>query len=184
MCEVRLSSTRGCGAKVMPPSPFPGNGTTGGVALSCYSRASSGYRVLRAARPRGRPRSVDRECAGRNAISVKAVEPRQATNFCGGRACMKDRLNSGHAKATFTSLKEVGTTGVRDHGMYTRLVTECLRSAFVFVGSRAEAKRPWLKVEQQGRNAKLSTILPAEVRCPRSSDEAQETGWSEGGHGE
>ena len=38
----------------------------------CYYRAdSSWYQVLRVAVSRGTPRSVDRECAGRNASSVK-----------------------------------------------------------------------------------------------------------------
>ena len=41
-------------------------------------------RVLRVVSPRGGPRSVDRGCAGRNATSVKEIEPRQSTNFrCG-----------------------------------------------------------------------------------------------------
>ena len=124
--------------------------------------------------------SVDRDCAGRNATSVKVVEPRQSCPFRGGRARTSDRLNSGHAEAASALLFGVGTTGVQDHSMYRRLVTERKRSA----PSRTEAKRPWSRANGQGVMSKSGAILRAEVRCPHSSGEAGQLPWSEGGHGE
>ena len=181
MCVVKLTPTSGCGrADEARTSPVCENRATVGAASCCYHRALSQYRVLRAVPPRGGPRSVDRDCAGRNATSVKDVEPRQSSNFRGGRARMADRLNSGHAKSTPASRKGKGTTGVQDHGMYRRLVTERKRSVL----SRTEAKRPWSRANGQGVMSKSEAILRAEVRCPHSSGEAGQLPWSEGGHGE
>ena len=181
MCEVKLSSTRGCGsADEARTSPSWGNRATVDAAIGCYHRALSQYRVLRAVPSRGGPRSVDRDCAGRNATSVKDVEPRQTVHFRGGRALIGDRLDSGHAKATPAPFDGRGTTGVQDHGMYRRSMAEHLRSA----GSRVEAKRPWPRASKQGLTPKSKATLSAEVRCPHSSDEAGQRPWSEGGHGE
>lgn len=66
-----------------------------------------------------------------------------------------------------------------DHGMYSRPTSKRERSA----QSRAEAKRPWLRDVRQGLKAESASILSAEVRCLRSSDEAGQCPWSEGGHG-
>src|SRR5919108_5851527 len=58
-----------------------------------------------------------------------------------------------------------GATGVRGHGMYTRLVTEHERSR----RSRANAGGPRPRVGEQGPKAKLApTILRREVRCVHS----------------
>jgi hypothetical protein len=64
--------------------------------------------------------------------------------------------------------------------MYGRPTAERERSA----ESRVEAPRPWPRGVRQGVNAESAPILPAEVRYPRSSDEAGQRPWSEGGYGE
>jgi hypothetical protein len=64
--------------------------------------------------------------------------------------------------------------------MYRRPAAKRERSA----ASRAEANRPWLRAAGQGVKAESAAILAAEVRCPRSSDEAGQLRWSKGGHGE
>ena len=46
------------------------------------------------------------------------------------------------------------------------------------------APRPRLRDARQGVNAESASILSAEVRCLRSSDEAGQCPWSEGRHGE
>lgn len=137
------------------------------------------YRVLRVAPSRGGPRSVDRDCAGRNAdAGVKGLSPDKPhlpwwpSRYGRGQ-------NTDRAKAALT-LKRVGTTGVLDHGMYRRPTSKRERSA----PSRVEGRRPWPRAVRQGVNAELAAILRAEVRCPRSSDEAGQCRWSEGGHGE
>ncbi len=136
------------------------------------------YRVLRAAPSRGGPRSVHRDCAGCNAeADVKGLSPENhsvpwwPSRYDRGR-------NTGRAKAALALW--AGTTGVLDHGMYRRPAAERERSA----ESRAEAPRPWPRGVRQGLNAESASILTAEVRCPRSSDEAGQLRWSQGGHGE
>ena len=135
----------------------------------------SQYRVLRAAVPRGTPRSVDRNCAGRNATSVKGLSPDKQL-FPWWPSYYED------AKATpeATLVVAAGTTGVRDHGMYRRPAAERLRSA----RGRAATTGPGPRVEGQGVAAKFATIPRAEVRCLHSSDEAGQHPWSEGRHGE
>lgn len=136
------------------------------------------YRVLRAAPSRGGPRSVHRDCAGRNAeAGVKGLSPdKHAVPWWPSRYGRGQ--NTGRAKAAPTL--RVGTTGVLDHGMYRRPMAERERSA----ESRVEVPRPWPRAAWQGVNAESAAILTAEVRCPRSSDEAGQFRWSEGGHGE
>ena len=56
-------------------SPARGNRLRPGAAKSCDRADASRYRVLREVLSRGSPRSVDRECAGRNASSVKVSSP-------------------------------------------------------------------------------------------------------------
>ena len=177
MCEVRLSSASGCGSVAMThSSPVRGNRATEGAAFSCDLRALSRYRVLRGA-SRGALRSVDRECAGRNATSVKDVEPRQsARSVVAERVCQRQ----GNLLSEGSTSREAGTTGVQDHGMYTRQVAVRLRSAAMWAAS----SRPRPITEGQGLRPKSPGMSSAEVRCPHSSDEAGQLRWSEGGHGE
>jgi len=165
MCEVRLSPTGGCGsADEAPTSPVCGNRATGGAASRCDLRAPSQYRVLRSP-PRGGGRSVDRDCVGRNATSVKGVEPRQS--LCSVVAEQASTRPEYWSREGSTSHK-AGTAGVQDHSMHRRPVTEHLRSA----RSRAEAQRPWLQAKGQGPRPKSKAILRAEGRCLHCSEEA------------
>ena len=184
MCEVRLSPASGCGSVATTrSSPVRGNRATGGAAFGCDSRALSRYRVLRAASPRGGPRSVDRECAGRNATSVKDVEPRQSARSVVAERVWMDRGNS--ASEGSTSLT-AGTTGVQDHSMYTRQVAVRLRSA----APLADSSRPKPATDEEGLRPDFPAMTSAEVRCPRSSEQMGQrpsggaVPSSEGGHGE
>lgn len=58
------------------------------------------------------------------------------------------------------------TTGVLDHGMYTRPVAERERSAW-----SATNTRPRSRASEQGVTSKFKAILRAEVRCFHSSEE-------------
>ena len=177
MCEVRLSSASGCGAvERRSSSPVRENRATEGAALSCDSRALSRYRVLRGA-SRGALRSVDRECAGRNATSVKDVEPRQSVrSVVAEHVCEMpgNRLSEG------STSRKTGTTGVQDHSMYTRQVAVRLRSAATLVVS----PRPKPATDEEGLRPNFPVMTSAEVRCSHSSDEAGQRPWSEGEHGE
>jgi hypothetical protein len=184
MCEVRLSSASRCRSVATTRlSPARGNRATGGAAFSCDSRALSRYRVLRAASPRGGPRSVDRECAGRNATSVKAVEPRQS-----GRFVVAEHVSTrpGNRLSEGSTSREAGTTGVQDHSMYTRQVAVRLRSA----APLAVSPRPKPAPDEEGLRPNFPVMTPAEVRCPRSSEQTGQRSSggflpsSEGGHGE
>jgi hypothetical protein len=177
VCEVRLSSASGCsGVDEAQPSPIRGNRAIEGAALSCDLRALSRYRVLRGT-SRGVLRSVDRECAGRNARSVKDVEPRQTRrSVVAERVCPRpgNRLSEG------STSRKAGTTGVQDHGMYTRQVAVRLRSA----ASLVDSPRPRPATDEEGLRPNFPAMTSAEVRCSHSSDEAAQRPWSEGGHGE
>jgi hypothetical protein len=177
MCEVRLPSACGCvSADEARASPARGNRAYGGAAFSCDSRALSRYRVLRGA-PGGALRSVDRECAGRNATSVKDVEPRQSALSVVAELVCSDRGNpAGEGNTSRTA----GTTGVQDHSMYTRQVAVRLRSAAPLVDS----PRPRPATDEEGPRPNFPVMTLAEVRCSRSSDEAGQLPWSEGEHGE
>ena len=59
------------------------------------------------------------------------------------------------------------TTGVQDHGMYTRPAAERERSA----RSRTTAVPPRSRASEQGVMPKFKATLQAEVRCSRSSEE-------------
>ena len=177
MCEVRLSSASGCGgADEALPSPVRGNRATEGAAHRCDLRALSRYRVLRGA-SRGALRSVDRECAGRNATSVKDVEPRQTHS-----SVVAERVwpSPGNRLSEGSTSRKAGTTGVQDHGMYTRQVAVRLRSAASLVAT----PRPKPATDEEGLRPNFPATTLAEVRCSRSSDEAGQLRWSEGGHGE
>ena len=178
MCEVRLSSASRCEAVVRrPSSPVRGDRATGGAAFSCDSRALSRYRVLRAASPRGGPRSVDRECAGRNATSVKDVEPRQSA-----RSVVAEHVSTspGNRLSEGSTSREAGTTGVQDHSMYTRQVAVRLRSAAPLVDS----PRPRPVTDEEGLRPNFPAMTLAEVRCLHMRLEAGQRPWSVGRHGE
>lgn len=114
------------------------------------------YRVLRAAVSRDIPRSVHRDHAGRNATSVKGLSPDKQSNFCGGRASMWTRRQ--HRNTQWVS----GTTGVRDHGMYGRLIQE--------LGRTARNGRNPLNI-RQGIMAKSDVTFPVVVRRLNCSEE-------------
>jgi hypothetical protein len=129
------------------------------------------YRVLRKT-SRGVLRSVNRDCAGRNATSVKDVELRKTFfSVVAEQLCIRE----GNTHFSW----EVGATGVQDHSMYKRLMSKRERS----VSCRADVKRLWPRVGVQGLKTKPLTICETEVRCLHSSDEAGQFPWSEGGHG-
>jgi hypothetical protein len=165
MCVTRLLLTSGCGNRETgQPSPASGN-TFGSL-----------YRVLRGS-SRGALRSVDRECAGRNAISVKGSSPDNQTVWWWPSQYEEAKAAS-NATRTLSRvaprvLAERGqrlafdTTGVQDHGMYTRPAAERERSA----RSRTTAVRPRSKASEQGVMPEFKAILLAEVRCARSSEE-------------
>lgn len=166
MCVTKLPSTSGrTTAERQRRRPAP-------------QKTHCGYRVLREAPSRGGPRSVHRDCAGRNAeAGVKGLSPdKHAVPWWPSRYGRGQ--NTGRAKAA--SALWAGTTGVLDHGMCRRPTAKRERSA----ESRAVTPRPWPRAERQGVNAESTAILTAEVRCPRSSDEAGQLRRSEGGHGE
>lgn len=183
MCEVRLSPASGSEAvERRSSSPARGNGATGGAASCCDSRALSRYRVLRVASPRGDPRSVDRECAGRNARSVKDVEPRKTVcSVANQREVVAEHVwkSPGNRLSEGNTDRKVGTAGVQDHSMHTRQVAVRLRSAASLVVS----PRPKPATDEEG----LRPNFPA--MALQKSDalivvEAGQRRWSEGGHGE
>jgi len=140
-------------------SPVRGNRDEAGSAIGCDLPRTSRYRVLRAARSRGRPRSVDRECAGHNALCVKGSSPvRPAFPWWPSVYAA--------AKAASTGSLAVGTTGVLDHGMYTRLMSEPGRSP------RGGAHQSQCSLAGgQGCNAKSAASAQGEVRSGHSSKE-------------
>jgi hypothetical protein len=168
MCVTRLLLTSEC------RSGKPGR------SLASGNTERSLYRVLRAALPRGSPRSVDRECAGRNASSVKGSSPDKhavtwwPSQYEEAKAVSKgprDRVRSAEVSPSGRTLQRrpFGTTGVQDHGMHTRPTAERERSVL----SRANAVRPRLRVSGQGVTSKSKTILGTDVRCSRSSEEVE-----------
>ncbi len=126
--------------------------------MSCDLRRPSRYRVLRGL-SRGSLRSVDRECAGRNASCVKGLSP------------VKRHLpwwpsESNDREGSIGCRKTVGTTGVLDHGMYTRLVSELGRSL------RGGAQhRQCSLADGRGVAAKFVASARGEVRSRHSSEE-------------
>jgi len=140
-------------------SPVRGNRDEAGSAIGCDLPSRSRYRVLRAARSRGRPRSVDRECAGRNALCVKGSSPVRLLVTWWPSVYRA-------AKATSTAHKAVDTTGVQDPGMYTRLVSEPGRSP----RGGAHPSQCFLAAGQ-GESAKSAVSARGEVRSGHSSKE-------------
>ena len=132
-----------------------------GAASSCDQRpVPSRYRVLREALSRGSPRSVDRECAGRNASSVKVSSPVKHI-----RSVVAEHVCS--SEGSIDGLRAVDTTGVQVLGMYTRLVSEPGRSP------AGEAQRMSLRfiAQGQGVTAKSWVSAAGEIRSRRSSEE-------------
>jgi hypothetical protein len=136
-------------------SPACGRTQTASPRLA---RASQ-YRVLRVALSRGSPRSVDRECAGRNASSVKVSSPEKHS---------VPWWPSKYAAAKATSAMDfAGTTGVQVHSMYTRPMSEPGRS----VWGVAQNVSPRHSAGEQGLTAKPQVSAQAEVRSRHSSEE-------------
>ncbi len=165
MCVTKLLLTSGCSDRATgAPSPASGN-TFGSL-----------YRVLRGS-SRGALRSVDRECAGRNASSVKGSSPDNQvfpwwpSQYEEAKAASRaTRVPAGTAPRLLTERGQRlarDTTGVQDHGMSTRPAAERERSA----RSRTTFVRPRSRADEQGVTPKFQAILPAEVRCARSSGE-------------
>jgi len=166
MCVTKLPLTSGCGPK--------------GSSPVCGNIFGSQYRVLRAVPSRGGPRSVDRKCAGRNASGVKGLSSDKQTvlwwpsHYEEAKAIStgpRARVRAAMVGASRRTLQRrpVGTTGVLDHGMYTKPTAERERSAS---GWTLE-KRPRSSVSEQGVMSEFKTIPGAEVRCSRSSGEVE-----------
>jgi hypothetical protein len=119
------------------------------------SSSSALYRVLRGGRQRPQ-RSVDRKTTGRNAS--EAIEPRQIS-----RVCVLSQYCNGEGNIANPRIGE--HSGVRVHGMRSRLVRELGRSPTVSHRGPGRCKSEELKYlpEQYG-----------EVRCFRSSDEVRQ----------
>jgi hypothetical protein len=137
------------------------------------------YRVLRGA-PRGVRRSVNRECAGPNAKSVKGsspdnqVVPWWPSQYEEAKATPTDHRFHFRSVAYASSDRarpchQIGTTGVQDLGMYTRPAMERERSA------RGRIQTfPGCRVGGQGiMHESMPTIPRAEVRCVHSSGEVE-----------
>ncbi len=126
--------------------------------MGCDPLKTSPYRVLRGL-SRGRLRSVDRECAGRNASCVKGSSPvKLLLPWWPSESTNREGNIEGHST--------VGTTGVIDHGMYTRLMSELGRSLRGGVHLRQDSS-----VAGQGLIAKPAASARREVRSRHSSVE-------------
>lgn len=118
------------------------------------------YRVLRGP-SRGGLRSVNRNPAGRNAISVKVLSPVKKlspwwpSNYLAAKA-----TSESHTTRVIS-----GTTGVRVHGMLERLLMEPRRSL--------ESRSRLSKQFRQDVMIKSEHILSKEVRCFHSSGEVR-----------
>ena len=164
MCVTKLLLTSGGGGRATSRrSPASGN-TFGSL-----------YRVLRGS-SRGALRSVDRECAGRNAKSVKGPSPDNQSIPWWPSQYQEAKATSNATRTLSRVAPRVlaereqrlafDTTGVQDHGMYTRPAAERERSA------RGRAThRPRFRVSEQGVTTEFKTIPRAEVRCLHSSEE-------------
>ncbi len=148
MCvRNKLTSTSGCGGTELKPSP------------ACGNTVWSQYRVLRGL-SRGRLRSVDRECAGRNALSGVKVSSPDKLLISG----MAEQVCS--SEGNIDSDWAIGVPGVQVHGMYTRLMLEPERSLLT-----AEANAMPLQAGWQMQRHKSVFAARREVRCRRSSEE-------------
>jgi hypothetical protein len=169
MCVTKLLLTSEC-----RPGDVPGRSLVSG------NSERSLYRVLRFV-PRGAERSVDRECAGRNATSVKGLSPDNQVFPWWPSQYEEAKAAPGLMRVPcWTAVESVfdstqqhvnfGTTGVLDHGMYTRPAAERERA----VRSRITSVRPRSRVGGQGVTTKsMPTILLTAVRCAHSSEEVE-----------
>ena len=162
MCVTRLLSASRCASRLKGRGASPVRGKP-----RLLRGDGSRYRVLRGP-SRGRLRSVGREYAGRSAASVKGSSPdkRQILWWPSQYEEAKAASTLRRAPSGDQSPSRVGTTGVLDHGMYTRLAAERERSA-----SGRATQRPRSRVSGQGVESKSKTIPGAEVRCFHSSEE-------------
>lgn len=159
LCEKHRMCARKSWHQPAGESPVRGNRDEARTASGCARPRLSRYRVLRAARSRGRPRSVDRECAGHNASCVKGSSPVK-------RSVPWWPSVYAAAKAASAVFSTVGTTGVLDHGMYTRLMSEAGRSP------RGGAHPSQCSsAAEQGGFAKFAVSARGEVRSGHSSEE-------------
>jgi len=138
------------------------------------------YRVLREPMaPGGATRSVDRKCAGRNATSVNGIEPRQTTNFCGGRAIMRKRRQHRSITGSQCGVWRMRPRIARDPviesappGSKTAACTQGQQRNVRDLPRVGPRSLPRFRVEGQGVMTKsASTILETEVRCVRISEE-------------
>ena len=167
MCVTKLLLTSECRAGEHP-----------GRSLVSGNTERSLYRVLRLT-SRGVGRSVNRECAGRNATSVKGIEPRQTVNLRGGRAIMKKRRQYRPSPGSLWGVQrkrlriargpadESTPPGSKTTACIQRPAMERERSA----RGRANAVGSRLQVGGQGVMTKSKTIPQAEVRCSHRSEE-------------
>src|SRR5689334_348062 len=132
MCVTKLTFASGCG--LIDPSPVCGN------------TERSQYRVLRGL-PRGRRRSVDRDCAGRNASSVKGSSPDNQSFSVVAEQVWSSEGSTGPGN-------RVGTTGVLDRGMYRGWTSERKRS----VEGHGQASEPGRVTRWQGIIAKSAAM--------------------------
>lgn len=157
-CEGPRVCARQSWHRLAGASPVRGNRDEVGTAMCCAPRSSSRYRVLRGL-SRGSLRSVDRECAGRNASCVKGSSPvKHPVPWWPSKYLA--------AKATSTEIQTVDTIGVIDHGMYTQSVSEPGRSPRGGVQVRQDSLGAG-----QGLETKLATSARGEVRSRHSSEE-------------
>jgi hypothetical protein len=153
MCETKFLTTKWCDVQPRGStfSPEPEN------------TIRSGYRVLRAVMGRPIPRSVDRNHAGRNAkpegFSVKRLSPVKRGSLWWPSQYAEAKAIP-ERKAIFVAGPE-GTTGVREHGMYEKLLRERMRS----LGSRVRM----FKLAGRSLTTKSAIIFSREVRCLHSS---------------
>lgn len=166
MCVTKLLLTSECRL-----------GDDSGRSLVSGNTERSLYRVLRGS-PRGALRSVDRECAGRNATSVNGIEPRQSAHFRGGRASIRKRRQHRPVTSSLVGVWRKRLRIARD------LVTESAppgsKTAACTQRPAAERERsvssrttnPRSRVGGQGVTPEsMPTILGAEVRCVHTSKE-------------
>lgn len=120
------------------------------IALGCDLLRISPHRVLRGL-SRGRPLSVERECAGRDAACVKGSSPMMLI-LSWWPSESSDRASSRSYRKT------VGTTGFIDHGLYTRLRSERWRD--LWGGAQ---RRQCLTADERGVSAKSEVSAQGEV---------------------
>ena len=164
--------TNGCGGTELNPSPVRKTASQPRCVRASTRQMTPRYRVLRVT-SRGVGRSVDREDAGRNAS--EGIEPRQTRSFVvADRVCSREgSTGSPTPRPTKRPCgrevrREVnGTTGVQVHGMYLQSLSEPGRSP------RHAGRESERSTHEQGVTTKFVRVDGGEVRCRRSSKEAE-----------